>query len=303
MRSLVLLCALAACAAPRQDAAWTELTSPTATELRWNGAPVLRTVHDFDPAHQMQTFKVYTHVFGGDGEGPLTKGETTGLFPHHRGIFVGWNRVLFRGKRYDFWHGTNGVGFRLTGRAFQREADGAAQTFEIDWLLADGTRVLHESRTLHVTRAVDATLDILVTSSFLASEPVELDGDPHHAGCHVRLAQEVADREKQTELVLPPTAKRIKTDDESIQNACPWSALVCTVAGRARIVAHFDAPEAPSASVCSARRYGRIGTFASGKLAPDVSLRRRWRIVFATVAARPELATAAGLSALAATGW
>ena len=211
--------------------------------------------------------------------------------------------MLFRGKRYDFWHGKDGVGFRLAAHSSDLTGASAKQTFTIDWVLADGTRVLRETRSLTAVRDATATLTIVVESAFLADEQVELDGDPHHAGCHVRLAQEVADHEKQTELVVPPAAKRVKADDESIQSACPWSALVCTVAGALRIVAHFEAPDAPAESLCSARRYGRIGTFSRAKLIAGKPLSRRWRILFATAAARPDLATREGLALVAAQVW
>ena len=49
------------------------------------------------------TYKPYLHVMGPDGKTPITKGPG-GKFTHHRGIFLGWNRIGFEGKKYDLWH-------------------------------------------------------------------------------------------------------------------------------------------------------------------------------------------------------
>ena len=299
--STLLMVTLAACGgvapvtAPRSP--WTEVRTQQDTQLLWNGQLVLRTVHDFDAKDQVATFKIYTHVFGPRGEGPLTKGETTGLYPHHRGLFVGWNKVLFRGKRFDFWHGKDGVRFQLAARSSELTGDVARQTFTIDWNLADGTSVLQERRTLLADRDSTGVLRIAIESSFLAREPIELDGDPHHAGCHVRLAQEVADKEKETELLMPQTATRKKADDESVQSLCPWVALLCTVAGVRRVVVHFDSDAAGADSLCSIRRYGRIGAFAKLALPADRAVNRVWRVLVADADTHAKLWTREGIAA------
>ena len=282
--------------APRVEAAWGARHSAETTELVWNGRLVLRTVHDFARDRQLETFKVYTHLFGPAGEGPLTKGDPGGLYPHHRGVFVGWNRVLFRGRRYDFWHGKDGVAQVLGER--EAAAGSARQVFALRWLLADGTPVLKERRTLSAVRGARGELVLDVASELSSDEPVELSGDPHHAGCHVRLGQEVAEHEKDTVVLLPSGARPVKGNDDSVQAACPFAAVVATIAGRRWVTAHFDHPGNPGDSQCSVRRYGRIGAFTTARLAPGRSLLLRWRVVLADAAVCPELATEEGLRAL-----
>ena len=53
--------------------------------------------------------KPFLHVFGTDGElvtnpGLDKSGKGAGLFNHHRGIFIGWNRVSSDLGKYDMWH-------------------------------------------------------------------------------------------------------------------------------------------------------------------------------------------------------
>jgi hypothetical protein len=55
------------------------------------------------PERSHETYKCYHHVYGVDGTGFITKGPH-GLYTHHRGIYIGWSRVGFKGKRYDLWH-------------------------------------------------------------------------------------------------------------------------------------------------------------------------------------------------------
>jgi hypothetical protein len=290
---------LCACAGSPTPAApqWTECFGAEATELLLDGRPVLRTVHDHAKERQAATFKVYTHLFGPAGEGPLTKGDTGGLFPHHKGVFVGWNRVRFRGKQHDFWHGKDGVAQVLVSRAPLATAATATQVLTIRWQLADGTPVLQETRRLEVARLAHGVTVLDVDSTFTSEEQVVLDGDPHHAGCHVRLAQEVAEHEKDTALLLPESARRTKPDDESILEACPFAGAVVTIGGRRYAVAHFDGPANPRGGLCSVRRYGRIGAFTKATLAPGQPLRLGWRVLLADLDLAPELATAAGVAA------
>lgn len=271
-------------------------TIPDHTDLLVGGAPALRTVHDFDKARHLATFKVYTHVLGLHGEGPITKGETTGLYPHHRGCFVGWNRVTCAGKTWDFWHGKDGVAFRVT-----RIADrGASQTFTIEWLDPGGAAVVIEERTLSVSELRPRARWIEITSELRAAgAPVALNGDPHHAGCHFRAAQEVAEREKETVIVTPASARRVKADDASILRDALWTAELFTIAGHPYVVAHFAAPTNPRPTLYSVRGYGRLGAFCTAELTRERALVLRYALLVADRGEHPDLGEAGVLDRLA----
>ena len=50
-----------------------------------------------------ETYKPYLHVYDASGAEPVTKGAG-GQFTHHRGIFFGYSRLGFEGRRLDRWH-------------------------------------------------------------------------------------------------------------------------------------------------------------------------------------------------------
>ena len=59
-------------------------------------------------------FKPYLHVFGPGGirltnSGLDQAGRKSGTFGHHRGIFIGWNRIQSELGTRDLWHMTKGT--------------------------------------------------------------------------------------------------------------------------------------------------------------------------------------------------
>ena len=71
-----------------------------------NGKVIARYMYAHDPSSKEsrhETYKPYLHVMSPDGKTPITKGAG-GQFTHHRGIFLGWNRIGFKKKSYDLWH-------------------------------------------------------------------------------------------------------------------------------------------------------------------------------------------------------
>ena len=59
--------------------------------------PRLRYMHKFDvstPALKHDHYKPYCHVLAPDGKSYITKGPG-GKFTHHRGMFLGWNKIVF----------------------------------------------------------------------------------------------------------------------------------------------------------------------------------------------------------------
>src|SRR5690606_18885148 len=80
-------------------------------ELALGERPVMR--YMFEPLDESsrerrdETYKVYHHVYDPSGRRFVTKG-TGGLFPHHRGVFFGFNEISYDGKRADVWHCRNG---------------------------------------------------------------------------------------------------------------------------------------------------------------------------------------------------
>ena len=71
-----------------------------------DGKTLVRYMYGYDPSTPEslhKTDKPFLHVFDADGKKPITKGPG-GQYTHHRGIFIGWNRIKVAGKSYDRWH-------------------------------------------------------------------------------------------------------------------------------------------------------------------------------------------------------
>lgn len=261
-RSLILALLGAACAAPPQ----LQVTSTTTrSEITYAGAPLLSEVHDWDPARAFGTFKVYWHVHGLHGEGPITKGEETGQYPHHRGLFVGWNRLQAGGRTWDFWHGKDGVHFLWRGT----RADGDAAVSQVDWVAGDGQTVVRDERRVRVLESTPGrrTFEITLTLR-CAAGPVQLLGDPHHAGFHFRAAEEVATRARETRIEVPAAARERKAGDRSILEGVAEAAERFTIQGRPyRIGMRSEVP-----CCWSLREYGRFGAFSEHRLEPGKDL-------------------------------
>jgi hypothetical protein len=169
----------------------------------------------------------YEHVFDAEGKAPITNGGPGGLYPHHRAIFIGWNRMIFNGNSgYDRWHMNNG---EIVHRKFteqQAVPDRATFTSLTHWNDEKGAAMIEETRTMTVRRAPSPGRLIIDFMSTLKAPNgnVALDGDPEHAGIHYRPADEVVRQE--TVYVFPKENADPRKDLDY-----PWVGETCTLAG------------------------------------------------------------------------
>lgn len=250
-------------------------------EGEWLDVPVgeqprLRYMYAFDdstPARRHDTYKVYCHVLGVDGD-PITKGPG-GQFTHHRGIFLGWSKMRFGGTQYDLWHMKNGV---IRHREFLRRESGPQKhvlAVRLEWLTKDGEVMLEERRTFTVHRdAPDAWLLLDTVCDLTAvNGPVVLDGDPEHAGFQYRPHNAVA--ENKSARYVFPTADTDPRRDLDL----PWVALTYELNGQTWSVQHMNHPGNPDGTRYSAyRNYGRFGAFAKTSVEAGETLVLRYRI-------------------------
>jgi hypothetical protein len=263
-------------------------------DLRYGTAGVLRDMIAYDPARRSDTFKPYTHVFrfpasSGDPAAPttspadefITKGPG-GKYPHHRGIYLGWNKTQFG----DFWHCPEGSQRHvkyLQAREFAGPV-AARQAEVVEWVTKDETPVVRDTRELTVWRVSPTAylLDYDITVEALTDEPVKLDGDAHHAGFHFRAAQEVADakgpdgKAGAATFTKPAGAKLIKDD---VYSGCDWTHMAFSVKGKPYAVTHMDAPTNPRPIEYSLRPYGRFGSFFKATVEKDQPLKLRYRLI------------------------
>lgn len=268
-----------------------------------DGKPALRSmVAPFDPDRADDTYKVYTHIYApGDGA-LLTKGPG-GLYPHHRGLFIGWNDTLVPNEKgrptdYDTWHmsncyqqlarheSTTAVQRMETSRSDgdgnapiqeQRTVASTMQRLEIDWSDRDGEPFIKEDRT--ITAAIQDGMLVVDFTSAIASlrGAIELRGDLQHAGMQVRLANELSDRQEETAYILPESAET-RPNDEVL--GAWWACCSAEIEGARRWVLHMTAPDHPTGvPVYSIRAYGRFGAFSEHDLVEGEPLTLRYRVI------------------------
>lgn len=243
-----------------------------------NGKIVARYMHAFDkstPDREHETYKPYLHVFDAGGDKPITKGPG-GQYTHHRGIFLGYNKVGFEGERFDLWHMK---GVQQVHQKFLKQEgtdDKAEFTSLIHWNDRKGQPIVKEERTFTITPGPNGGYATVTMTARLQAErgDVELAGDPEHAGAQFRPADEV-DRKK-TIYYFPGENADPKKDKDY-----DWVGETYTLGDKQYSVVILNNPDNPKETVFSAYRdYGRFGAYpkATIKQGETLTLNYQWLI-------------------------
>ncbi len=217
------------------------------------------------------TYKVYTHVMDFAGKEPITKGAG-GKYPHHRGLFIGWRETTVGDKKYDTWHMTDCYQQYVETVKDPNRVDSpmnAAQLLAIEWRDSETDKpFIRETRLIEVSKGPEGKHIVDMVSVLTAvDKDVTLRGDSHHAGMQIRLADEVSDKEKETEYLLPEGAKRIENDEVS---GAAWAVCHVTIGGKPYWVMHMTPPpseegdsrfSSKEVKLYSIRPYARFGAF------------------------------------------
>ena len=260
-------------------------------DLLFGGRKVTRYMYALDRTTKqrvLETYKTFLHVFDAAGENLLTNGPDglnpymtdKVLYPHHRGIFIGWNRLEFAGKRYDFWHmGEQGrvqkheKFLELTaGPVFARSNS------LVHWNNKDGRTIIAEQRQTTVFRQSEPTVLLLefVTDLKAVNGDVMLDGDPEHAGFQYRPHDGVAKGGKDVKANYLFHEEGI---DPKKDRDLPWAAMSYGLNDKRYSVLYMDCPDNPRPVIYSAYRdYGRFGAFFKKKINDGDTLRLKYRI-------------------------
>ena len=260
------------------DKGWSFADTPGARDVLFDGKVVLRHMNAWDnstPARRTETFKTYTHVFDFDGNKPITKG-TGGKFPHHRGCFIGWNKTIFEGVSYDFWHcpkvERHHVKYLEDSKA---GPDSAVLSSTTDWPTPEGKIVIHETQKIKATKPAPGVLVLDFDFTLEApSGPVKLEGDVQHAGFHFRADNDVV--EKETAYIMPEGAVKKGGD---VWEKTNWVVCQFTTSGHRYAVAHFNDPKNATPLQYSTRAYARFGAYSKTEVKPDAPLKLRYRII------------------------
>lgn len=269
---------------------WTD-TPKKYNELTFDGRPVLR--YMYEPMDEStkerrgETYKVYHHVYDPKGTRLVTKGPG-GLFPHHRGLYFGFNRISYevdgQNKTADTWHCNNGESQSHEG--FLASEVGPVlgrHRLAIDWHGKDGKVFATEQREMTAYNTVGGTL--IEFASRLTSKvgKVKLDGDPQHAGFQFRASQEVPDKTaKQTYYLRPDGQDKpgsFRNWPANKQHVdLPWNALSFVLGDQRYTCCYLDRPQNPKEARFSERDYGRFGSYFEYELDTNKPLDLNYRI-------------------------
>ena len=248
---------------------------PDYIDVIYKGRIVARYMYAYDtstPQRAHETYKPYLHVFDPKLGKPITKGPG-GLYTHHRGIFIGWRKVQVEGKSYDLWSMSGGA--QVHKRFLEKEAtkDSATLVSVVLWIDRERKPLIREERKMTFRPLTDSGIVLidLETKLEAARRDVYLGGDPEHAGCQYRPANEVVKSE--TTYVFPKEHADPRKDRDY-----PWVGETYTLWGKRYSVVHFNHPSNPKGTVYSAYRdYGRFGAFFTARLPLGTSLVLRYR--------------------------
>jgi len=251
--------------------------------LERGGTPLLQHEFAFDRDDFAATSKPIWHLFVPGTDVLLTKGQG-GEYPHHRGLFLGWNQTVVGNAKFDFWHCPAALQ-RHTGYSLRREVQSAVRgevATGTHWLTPLDEPVVRDRRRLTFWQTEadgggsaepSTLLDVAIELS--ADQAVALRGDPQHAGFQLRVADEVAQR-KDARYVRPDGAKG---GEDDVWTDCPWVTGLFRIGGFDVAVLHMSHPDNPTPLAYSTRAYGRFGAFFTADVLPDRPLLLRYRLL------------------------
>jgi hypothetical protein len=272
---------------PARGFAWHE-QGQEYSELRLADRPVVRYVHapldESTKEKREMTYKVFHHVFDPAGKRLVTKGPPGGLYPHHRGIYFGYNKISYgTGKTADTWHCT-GDAYQSHEKFVAVEAGPqvARHRLDVAWHGKEKEVFAREERELTVYNFAGGTMIDFASRLRTTGGPVKLDGDPQHAGVQFRADNEVAaSTSKQTIYVRPDGVGKPGEEwnwpAQKSQVNLPWKAMSFVLGGQRYTVANLDRPENPKEARFSERAYGRFGSYFPYELTAEKPLEVRYR--------------------------
>jgi methane monooxygenase PmoA-like len=262
--------------------------------LTYDSKKVLEYVHaTFDPklsggkkdgALTNPTIKVFHHLYDESGTVRLTNGPE-GQYPHHRGIFFGFNRISYDGKKADVWHCRDGESQRhVSTLSHEAGPTSGRHKVKLTWNGQDGKPFATEERELIVNEAKGGRLIEFNSTVTTDLDKVHLDGDPQHAGFHFRAKAEVEKTKAETYFLSPDgkgeKGKEVNWEPKGKKGPVnrPWTAMSCVVGGKRYTVVYLDHPDNPKEARQSERAYGRIGTYFEYDLTKDKPLKVKYRL-------------------------
>lgn len=295
---LTLCVSLSASAADAPE--WDFVEADDHLDFLFDGKPALRymmpTLDESSEESRSETFKPYHHVYSPDGKTLLTKGPG-GKFPHHRGIFYGFNKITYGdGEKCDTWHCTDGAYQSHAGQSWSKGTTaGLSHCVGVEWHGKNGKEFAQETREVGIERETHFgvegwEIDFNSHLETTDGKPIHLDGDPQHAGFQFRASQEVPDKTVEETYYLRTDGKGKPGDYRNWDHDKPdapgnaecenrlWNALSFVIEGKRYTVLYIDHPDNPKPARFSERDYGRFGSYFVADVTAEKPLDVNYRL-------------------------
>jgi hypothetical protein len=239
-------------------------------------------------------------------------GQTVGIEPHHRGIFIGWQSIKTDLGTVNLWSQgapppakSKGGGEppKMEVAAIEKlttDKNSATIVARIDWRAgtkdASGSNlILTETRTLKVSRpAPGVAAQVDATFRLKPARDVSLDGNVQHAGVHMRISHLVIDRAAETTYLWSPASAptagkaylKNVTDrfGSAVGKDLQWGEFLFPLHDRWYSAQEMNSPKNPVEEF-STREYGRFGFFFKKDLKRDESFEVSYRFLVREAAA------------------
>jgi hypothetical protein len=241
------------------------------------------------------TYKVFHHLFNPAGDRLVTNGPDGHSpydskrikYPHHRGIFYGFNNCSYEGvPRADLWH-CQGDNYQSHAGFVAQEAGPVVgrQQVAINWHGKGKEVFVTEVRELGVYNLPGGQLVEFASQLTSKVGKVKLDGDPQHAGFQFRAHNEVADKTAGQTYYLRVDGKgapgqTTNWPGDKKQVNLPWKAMSIVLGDTRYTAAYLDKPTNPKESRFSERDYARFGSYFVYQLEADKPLSVSYRLWF-----------------------
>ncbi len=239
-------------------------------------------------------------------------GQTVGIEPHHRGLFIGWAKIASDLGTTSLWglggSGKAGKEAPATMRVVDIErvatdATSATIVARVEWRApnrdpAGNNLLLTETRTLRISRpGPDVAAQVDATFRLHPARDLTLGGDVQHAGIHLRVDQQVVARADETSYLWSPASaptagkgysKTAKGNAGAVVSRdLQWGEFLFPLHGRWYRAQQMTAPGNPVEEF-STREYGRFGFFFKRELKRDEPLQVTYRFLVRDAAAPAE---------------
>lgn len=254
--------------------------------------------------------KPYLNVYSEEGD-CLTQWDPKQDLPHHRGIYIGWNKItsdlggLAKAAKgepkpaegtidpkgsFDLWHMNNGGKMEvLKIEKAEGGADSGTIVATILWHAgnkdASGSDLLlTETRTMKISRPEGKKTQADLKFELKAMRDLTLGGDLQHAGMHFRGSAKILKTKIQNEKAKNAIGADYETayvwePEPSVKGAdLKWARLMFHIGSNWYSATHMNAPSNPVEEL-SMRGYGRFGFFFKKDLKKDEVLPLTYRIV------------------------